>query len=100
MGNLPPIKDNLHDLEKTAKPSVDVLVKTPRFDNIMIGRYYHGADFWQVDGVHSSGGIEVSEWWPMPEIGTGRKVTPVNQDAIDCACDELGSRCDVCDDEV
>lgn len=97
--NFPPIKENLHDLEKEAKPSVDVLDKTPRFTNIMTGRYIHGAEAWQVDGVHSAGGIEVVEWWPMPEIGTGTQVNPVTQDTIDCSCDELGSQCNVCDDD-
>jgi len=31
------------------------------------GRYFHSANFWQMDGVTSSEGVKVTHWMPNPE---------------------------------
>lgn len=55
----------------TGRMSVKVLAKVKGFDWLMIARYSHAIDAWQVEGV--GGWPKVVEWWPMPEIGTGNK---------------------------
>jgi hypothetical protein len=69
--NLPEVRDDLHEIERLAKPSVDVIVSVRGITNLMIGRYFHGGQFWQVDQVH--GEVNVEEWWPMPVLGTGTR---------------------------
>lgn len=71
--SLPPIKEQIGELERMAKPSVDVLVKVEGVRGVQTGRYYHGSEFWTIDGLHGQSWV-VTEWWPMPEPGTGNKV--------------------------
>ncbi|WP_210498772.1 hypothetical protein [Vibrio crassostreae] len=65
----PEVRDDLRDFEKLAAVSIDVLVHVKGFQNPMVGRYIHGAQEWQVDGIH--GTPTVIEWWLLPEKGTG-----------------------------
>jgi hypothetical protein len=69
---LPPLRDDLKDFEKAAGLSVDVLIKFKRFSNVVIGRYLHGIEEWQANGVGGSYDADsIEEWWLMPVIGTG-----------------------------
>lgn len=69
MKNLPPVKSNLKEIEKSASPSIDVLIKIKGHSEPTIGRYIHGGEFWQSSTM--SGQVEVEEWWPLPVSGTG-----------------------------
>lgn len=70
--NLPVLRDDLRGFEKAAGLSVDVLVKAEKWGNIMIGRYIHGLGEWQLNNVSGDPPV-ITEWWYVPEIGTGNK---------------------------
>jgi len=74
--NLPQLRDNLDSdpFYKSLHPSEEVLVKCTSFSNIVKGVYYYGLKRWHIDGISGDWEPEVTEWWPMPEIGTGEKV--------------------------
>lgn len=65
----PPVKGELELFEKWSRPSVDVLVRVEGLAGVHAGRYFHGAEKWQIN--HAHGDWKVLEWWPMPEPGTG-----------------------------
>lgn len=72
--NLPPLRPDLRDFEKQAGISVDVLVSVGGSSCVTIGRYLHGVKEWQANGFGGNGFTKVTEWWPLPEAGTGTKV--------------------------
>jgi len=72
--NLPEIDKNLTENEKYTKRSVAVLVN-PKAENIRVGRYFHNVNLWHLDGIHGTfSSSEITEWWPLPEEGTGTTV--------------------------
>lgn len=71
---LPPVKVELHDTERIARPSIDVLVRVDTFASALKGRFFHGLNQWQIDGIHGFYEADrVAEWWFLPDVGTGIK---------------------------
>lgn len=64
-GNVPPM------------PSDWVIVKTPSFSQLMIGRFHYDLYEWEILQCH--GAYKVTEWWPMPVIGTGIQIAGEDQ---------------------
>jgi hypothetical protein len=69
--NLPELAQDEHWTAKASKPSVMVLINSPEWENMAVGRYYYGLEEWRIIGHNNS--ITVTEWWPLPERGTGNK---------------------------
>lgn len=67
---LPEIKSDLREFEKEAGISVDVICRVAGFAGVWIGRYIHGCECWQVNGMSGDEPL-VLEWWTLPEEGTG-----------------------------
>ena len=65
-GVLPPVRTDLHEFEKLAQLSVDVLVKVKNHAGFFLGRYIHGLEEWQVNNMGGDA-PNVVEWWPLPE---------------------------------
>ncbi|MCG9575377.1 hypothetical protein L1D14_03915 [Vibrio tubiashii] len=69
---LPPVKSDLQEYERMAKPSDRVLIRLAGQKGLVMGCYIHGAQSWQADNIH--GEIKVIEWWPLPENNTGTQL--------------------------
>lgn len=66
---LPPVRSDLHDIEKLAQPSETVLIRIKGQAGVLLGRYIHGAHYWQADNIH--GEVDVLEWWSLPTQNSG-----------------------------
>lgn len=66
---LPPVRSDLHEIERVAQPSETVLIRIEGQAGLLMGRYIHGGKFWQADDIH--GEVNVLEWWPLPPSHSG-----------------------------
>jgi hypothetical protein len=67
-GELPSIKDELSGLELLNHPSVDVLLRMTAPGPLFSGRYLHGVNRWEIDGLKNrfDNSLKPIEWWPLP----------------------------------
>lgn len=70
----PPACDATCEYDAHTQPSARVLVRPANLSGLWFGQYMHGLKKWRLDGVPSAIGIQVVEWWPLPDAGTGNNV--------------------------
>lgn len=69
---LPTVASGSDTIDKYCGKSIPVLGKVVGFKYLHICFYYHIEGVWGCESVH--GEVEVSEWWPIPEEGSGHVV--------------------------
>lgn len=65
------VKDRLPDIDitddwnKLHKISITVLAYSKDY-GMRFGTYFYHSEFWTINNVHSSNGVEVTHWMPLP----------------------------------
>ena len=100
-----PERDPTHGADKNGRPaypedakiSVLVLVNAPsNCDYPVTARYSYGLGLWMgVSSLFHLKPEKITEWWSLPEAGSGIK--PPADDQDECECENLGSQCHSCE---
>jgi len=70
--SVPEMKSVIRWFEREIKPSDVVVIRVKDTDSFALAQYLHSTHEWHIFGAYGAD-IEVEEWWPLSERGTGNQ---------------------------